>query len=98
MDPRRDHTRGSPTAGLGIVIASTSPLSDAGLGVAVRARAPLFPKVAFVLIGFASLLGTPLTNPVLGVPALLLLSRWLSPWSAAAAPGSAGRVRTGDTS
>lgn len=67
---------------------SIPPTLDAAPSVvAVRERAPLLPRTAFVLIGAASLLGTALTNRGLGVPVALLLPRWVSLWAAAAALG-----------
>lgn len=55
--------------------------------VLVRDRAPLLPKIAFVLIGIASLLGTALSNRGLGVPPAWLAPRWLALWAAAASVG-----------
>lgn len=55
--------------------------------VLVRERAPLLPKIAFVLIGLASLLGTALSNRGLGVPLVWLVPRWLALWAAAASVG-----------
>ena len=55
--------------------------------VAVRDRAPSLPKVAFVLIGVASLLGTALSNRGLGVSALWLVPRWVALWAASASVG-----------
>lgn len=55
--------------------------------VTVRETAPLLPKIAFVLIGLASLLGTALSNRGLGVPLYWLAPRWIALWACAAAIG-----------
>ena len=55
--------------------------------VSVRDRAPLLPRIAFVLIGIASLVGTALSNRGLGVSTALLVPRWVALWAAAASIG-----------
>jgi putative copper export protein len=64
-----------------------APLSPAAISIEVRDRAPLLPKVAFVLIGAASLVGTALSNRGLGVPAAWLVPRWTALWAASATIG-----------
>lgn len=63
------------------------PASKPTLTVTVRDRAPTLPKIAFVFLGIASLLGTALSNRGLGVPTVWLAPRWLALWATAATVG-----------
>ncbi len=67
--------------------ASIAPVLDPNLIVQVRTETPLLPKLAFLLISTASLVGVLFTGRVHGLTGFPLVWRWVAFWSLALPTG-----------
>src|SRR5690606_19704871 len=79
--------RAPPTAPPAPTSASIAPVLDPNLIVQVRTETPLLPKLAFLLISTASLVGVLFTGRVHGLTGFPLVWRWVAFWSLALPTG-----------